>query len=285
MSLELRPPTAEDASELGRICYEAFKDISDRHHFPPDFESVALPRMFIGLLIQREDVFGVKASIDGQPAGSNFLMTSDEVGGVGPITIEVSLQGRGIGRALMTAVLDHAREANTPMVRLVQDSFNMTSLSLYASLGFDVRSPLILLQPQPAAQPDTSVRPMTREDLPAVDELSRRIYKVSRRNEVEGSLPMFPSFVRELQGRISGYLVMGMIGHGVFETEDDAVATVGEATRQSPPDFHRVFCPLLEGSLHRRFLATGARAVKPMNLMSFGPYEPPDGVWMPSVLY
>ena len=63
MSLDLRPPTAEDASELGRICYEAFKDISDRHHFPPDFESVALPRMFIGLLIQREDVFGVKASL------------------------------------------------------------------------------------------------------------------------------------------------------------------------------------------------------------------------------
>ena len=126
---------------------------------------------------------------------------------------------------------------------------------------------------------------MTKEDLPAVEELSRRIYKVSRRNEVEGSLPLFPSFVRERQGRISGYLVMGMIGHGVFETEDDAVATVGEATRQSPSDFHRVFCPLLEGSLHRRFLTTGARAVKPMNLMSFGPYEPPDGVWMPSVLY
>jgi GNAT superfamily N-acetyltransferase len=285
MSLDLRPPTAEDSSELGRICYEAFKDISDRHHFPPDFEGVALPRMFIGLLIQREDVFGVKASLDGQLAGSNFLMTSDEVGGVGPITIEVPLQGRGIGRGLMTAVLDHARESNTQMVRLVQDSFNLTSLSLYASVGFDVRSPLILMQPRPATSPDPSVRPLTKDDLPAVEELSRRIYKVNRRNEVEGSLPMFPAFVRESEGRISGYLVMGMIGHGVFETEDDAVATVGEATRQSPPDFHRVFCPLLEGSLYRRFLATGARAVKPMNLMTFGPYEPPEGVWMPSVLY
>ena len=113
-------------------------------------------------------------------------MTSDEVGGVGPITIEVPLQGRGIGRALMQAVLDHARETNTQMVRLVQDSFNLTSLSLYASVGFDVKAPLILMQPQAAAQPDPTVRPMTKDDLPAVEELSRRIYKVSRRNEVEG---------------------------------------------------------------------------------------------------
>lgn len=285
MTLELRPPTIDDVSELGRICYEAFKDISDRHHFPPDFGSVAMPRMFIGMLIQREDVFGAKAVLDGQLAGSNFLMTSDEVAGVGPITIEVPLQGQGIGRALMKAVLDHARETNTEMVRLVQDAFNLTSLSLYASLGFDVKAPLALMQPHPAAQHDPSVRPLTAADLPAVEELSRRIYKVNRRNEVAGLLPVFPAFIRERDGRPTGYLMMGMIGHGVFETEDDAVATLGEATRQSPADFHRVFCPLLEGNLYRRFLASGARAIKPMNLMALGPYEEPEGVWMPSVLY
>jgi GNAT superfamily N-acetyltransferase len=285
MPIELRPPIFEDVSELGRICYEAFKDISDSHHFPPDFESVTAPRMFMGMLIQREDVFGVKAILDGQLAGSNFLMTSDEVAGVGPITIEVPLQGQGIGRALMKAVLDHARETNTEMVRLVQDGFNLTSLSLYASLGFDVKSPLALMQPQPAPEPDPSVRPLTRDDLSAVEELSRRIYKVNRRNELEALLPVFPAFIRERNGRPTGYLMMGMIGHGVFETEDDAVTTVGEATRRSPPNFHRVFCPLLEGSLYRRFLATGARAVKPMNLMALGPYQEPEGVWMPSVLY
>jgi hypothetical protein len=241
--------------------------------------------MFIGMLTQREDVFGVKAILDGQLAGSNFLMTADDVGGVGPITIEVPRQGRGIGRALMRAVLEHAGETNTEMVRLVQDSFNLTSLSLYASLGFDVKSPLALMQPQPAAQPDPSVRPLTPADLPAVEELSRRIYKVNRRNELAGLLHVFPTFIREREGRPTGYLMMGMIGHGVFETEDDAVAVVGEATRQSPLDFHRIFCPLLEGGLYRRLLASGARAVKPMNLMAYGPYEEPEGVWMPSVWY
>ena len=45
MALELTPARPEHISELGRICYEAFKDISDKHHFPSDFPSVAMGRM------------------------------------------------------------------------------------------------------------------------------------------------------------------------------------------------------------------------------------------------
>ncbi len=41
MSVELVPARAEHVSELGRIAYEAFKDISDRHGFPTDFGSAA----------------------------------------------------------------------------------------------------------------------------------------------------------------------------------------------------------------------------------------------------
>jgi len=45
--LELVPATPEHVSELGRIAYEEFKDISDRHHFPPDVSSAAIWRPFI----------------------------------------------------------------------------------------------------------------------------------------------------------------------------------------------------------------------------------------------
>ena len=235
MALELVPVKPEHVSELGRIAYEAFKDISDRHHFPSDFSSAAMGRMIIGMLTQSEEEYGVAAMMDGQLAGSNFLLVSDEVGGLGPITVEVPLQGHGIGRALMQDVIDHARESGVEKVRLLQDSFNMTSISLCASLGFDTKHPVAVMQPAPGEQPDSSIRSVIEDDLQAIDELSRRIYKVSRRNEVERSLPMFPSFVRERDGRVSGYLMMGLIGHGVFETEDDAIAIVGEATRKTPP--------------------------------------------------
>jgi len=286
VSLELVPAMPGHVSELGRICYEAFKDISDRHHFPSDFSSAAMGRMIIGMLVQSEEEYGVAAMLDGQPAGSNFLLLSDEVGGLGPITVEVSMQGHGIGRALMQNVIDHAKESGVEKVRLLQDSFNMTSLSLYASLGFDTKEPVALMQPAPAEQPEASVRPVTDDDLGAIEELSRRIYRVSRRNEVAFALRgLFRPFLRERGGRVVGYYLAGIAGHGVAETEDDMLALVREAARQMPPDFHRVFCPLTEGSLYRSFLANGSRAIKVMNLMALGPYERPDGVWVPSVLY
>ena len=86
-------------------------------------------------------------------------------------------------------------------------------------------------------------------------------------------------------GRVAGYFSLGIAGHGVVETEDDAVL-VREAARQMPPDFHRVLCPLTRRVAYTvSFLASGFRNIKVMNLMALGPYEEPEGVWMPSVLY
>ncbi|MCA1603736.1 MAG: hypothetical protein LC776_19545 [Acidobacteria bacterium] len=57
--------------------------------------------------------------------------------------------------------------------------------------------------------------------LPAIEELSKRIYKNSRCNEVAAVAPYgFVAFLREQQGRITGYLIPGIFGHGIAETED-----------------------------------------------------------------
>jgi predicted N-acetyltransferase YhbS len=286
LSVKLISPTPEHASELGRICYEAFKDIADRHNFPPDFPSAGIGRAVISMMIQREDVYGVAALNNGDVAGSNFLLTADEVAGVGPITVEVSLQGDGIGRALMEAVIDHARQERIEMVRLCQDAFNTTSMSLYGALGFDMKEPLALMQPAPADVVDASVRPVEEGDLQDIEELSRRFYKVSRRNEVASAIGSpFAYVLREREGRVVGYYTQGMLGHGVAETEDDMLVMVMQAARALPPGQARCFCPLTDGNLFRRFLAAGFRTVKPMNLMTMGPYERPEGVWVPSVLF
>src|SRR5262249_8898959 len=159
--MELVPAAPEHVNELGRICFEAFKTFHEWHRFPPDFPNAEIAAQVIGLLVWRDDCYGVTALAEGRPVGSNFLWHTDEVAGVGPITVDPAYQGRTIGRALMEAVLRQARDNGIEQVRLLQDGFNMASLSLYASLGFDVKEAVALMQAAPSRESDSSVRPLT----------------------------------------------------------------------------------------------------------------------------
>jgi ribosomal protein S18 acetylase RimI-like enzyme len=286
MAIRLVSAEPQHLSTLGSICFEAFKEVQDRGCGSRDFPTEDVARQVLGMLVQRDDFYSVSALDDGRVVGSNFLSLMDPVAGVGPLTVDPSYQGLGVGRALMQDVLDYAQHNNIEEVRLFHDAFNVASLSLYASMGFDVKDSVVLMQAAPAAETDNSVRPIAEADLPAIEELSRRIYKTSRRNEVAAAAPYgFAAFLRERQGRITGYLIPGNFGHGVAETEEDALALVGEAARRVPPEFARFFCPLSEGGFYRKALQAGCRAIKGMNYMTLGPYEHPDEVWMPSVLY
>ena len=81
MALEFFPAKPEHTSELGRICYEAFKDISDRHHFPSDFTSAAMARMIMGLLMGREHVYGVAAISMASRGAPTFSWSPTKWGG------------------------------------------------------------------------------------------------------------------------------------------------------------------------------------------------------------
>lgn len=285
MKLEFVSAEQQHVDVIGRICFEAFKEIQEKHGFSPDFPTVEISRQVLGMMVQRDDFYGVVALLDGQPVGSNFLSLMDPVAGVGPITIDSTYQGHGIGRALMQDVIDYAKRNNIEQVRLLQDSFNTASLSLYASLGFDVKEGVVFMQSESVGEADPFVRPVTEVDLPAIEELSKRIYKNSRRNEVAAAAPYgFAAFLREKQGRITGYLIPGIFGHGIAETDEDAIALISETARRMPPSLARFFCPLSQASFFQGAIEAGCRVIKMMNYMTMGPYEPPDKVWMPSVL-
>ncbi len=284
--VQLVPAEPQHALELGRICYEAFKDIADRHGFAPDFPSVQVARKTIGMLVERKDVYGVAAIVNGELAGSNYLSLTDPVAGVGPITVDCAFQGRDLGRALMQNVIDYASRNNIARVRLLQDAFNMASLSLYASLGFEVKHPVAEMNLNAAVKADATVRPVQEGDLAALDELCQKNYKTSRRNELAVAVHAGLSPVlRERGSRFTGYLIPGLFGHGVAETCDDAVALATQAARLIPHDRARSLCPLDDGPLFHAFLKAGCRTVKIMNVMAMGPYEAPTSVWMPSILY
>ena len=154
--IELIRTEAHHVPELGRICFEAFKGISEAHGFPLDLPSVETAQAVIGWMVGNPRAHGVAAVEDGKLLGSNFVTIHDETAGVGPITIDLAAQGRGLGRRLMQLVIDRARENGNDRIRLVQDSFNLASLSLYSSLGFDVKETVALMTIEEAVAPDAS---------------------------------------------------------------------------------------------------------------------------------
>lgn len=279
----LRRPDPDNVAELGRICHDAFKDIAESHGFKKDFESPEQASGFIALLMSNEQVHSVGAYDAGRPRGSNFIQMFGDAAGIGPISVDLDAQGEGIGKILMQDVLKHAQAQGYEMIRLVQDSYNMRSLALYASLGFDTKEPLALMELAPNGAIDPAFRPATPADVDAMDELCRGIYQISRKGEIALYPQLgFPAFVLD-RGHIAGYLISGIIGHGVAESDDDMLALLAGAGATVPNAV--TLLPIRNGALYRRALAVGHRNHKVMNLMALGPYEEPQGTYCPSVMF
>ena len=138
----IRPATAQDIPACADICYRAFAAINAAHNFPSD---VPVPEVAIGIIsacFSAPDFYCIVAESNAQILGSNCLDKRSIIHGLGPITVDPDTQNKGVGRKLMEAALEHSRQRGAAGVRLVQAAFHNRSLSLYASLGFDVCEPI-----------------------------------------------------------------------------------------------------------------------------------------------
>ena len=287
MMTNIRPASASDAETCGRIMYEAFGKIARDHGFPTDFPSLEAGSQLASAFIANPSIYGVVAEKDGKVVGSNFLLEGDPIRAVGPITVEPSSQGAGVGRRLMEAVLERGRGAAG--VRLVQDAFNTGSVALYASLGFEGKEPLLLMRgtPRSEAVPGAVVRPLTDADVSACATLCTSVHGVERSSELRDALQLFTPFVLEREGRVTGYLsaaTFWLANHGVAETEEDMRALILGAAAMSPEPVSFLL-PVRQASLFRWCLGEGLRVVKPMVLMAMGEYREPKGAYFPSVFY
>jgi predicted N-acetyltransferase YhbS len=285
MDVKLRQTTPQDAAELGRICFEAFKTISEYHRFTPDFPSAEVATELISTLISHPGFFGIAAEVEGRVIGSNFLDERSMIAGVGPITIDPEWQNKSVGRRLMTAVLNRAHERPFPGVRLIQAAFHNRSLSLYTKLGFQVREPLACMQ-GPALRIEMSglrVRPATETDLAACNRLCFAVHGHDRAGELRDGIHQGTALVVERSGRITGYAsLMGFFGHAVAATNNDLKALIGGAEAFHGPG---ILVPLRNADLFEWCLAHGLRVTQPMTLMTTGLYNEPAGAFLPSVLY
>jgi GNAT superfamily N-acetyltransferase len=285
-TVTLREIEPRDVKECARICFEAFGGIDDYHRFPPDFPSLEFAEGLIEAFVGSPVNWGVVAETAGRIVGSNFLLESDPIRGVGPISVDADHQGRGVGRKLMEAVIERGKGA--PGIRLLQDSFNMLSLSLYASLGFEEREPVVVMSGKPTSGPveGIEVRPLTEDDLDECERLCTTVHGFERTNELRGAMHAWAPFVALRDGRVSAYastLTFWPMAHGVAETDEDMQALLRGAAAASD-DPLSALVPLRSALFHW-CLSEGLRSLKPMNLMTLGSYQEPRGSWFSSVLY
>ena len=288
-AVELRAIERYDDEAVARILYGAFAGIHDRHGFPRDFPTLESAVQLTRDFIRHPSIWGVVAVSDGRVVGSNFLDERGPVRGVGPITVHPDAQGRGVGRRLMEAVLEQG--AGSTGIRLLQDSFNTQSLALYASLGFEVREPVVVMAGRPRSAPfaGVEVRRLRQEDLAGCGDLHRKVHGFERAHELRDALEAsaLDPFVALRDGRVVAYastLTFFPAAHGVAETERDMCALIAGALAagEAPASF---LLPTRQAELFRWLLGEGLRVVKPMTYMTVGRYEAPAGAWIPSVLY
>lgn len=286
MPIELVPASKEHFDELSRICHLAFNGLHTRHNVPPDVPTKEVGELIIGGVLNRPDYVGVTAVEDGRIIGSNFICFADDVCGVGPITVDPTVQSKGAGKMLMQWVIDEARRRRGAgaKVRLFQEAINTASLSLYTSVGFQWREAAALMSPRPATSEDKSVRPMTEADLDDVDRLCIRHHGFSRRNDIRQLLSMqFPAFVMEHNGRTVAYKVATLFGHAAADSDEALLALCSQLARFLPPPVAVTIVPLGQPELFRRALAAGYRTSKVLNYMSLDPWIRFPGPAMPSI--
>jgi GNAT superfamily N-acetyltransferase len=281
----VRTATPEDSRVAGPICFNAFSAISAAHGFPCDLPHSDAAIGLLSMMFSSPGFYCVVAEHDGRVVGSNCLDERSLIRGIGPITIDPNVQNLGVGRKLMQAAMDRANERGAAGVRLVQAAFHNRSLSLYTSLGFDIREPLSCLQGQRLQQsvPGCTVRPAKPDDLTACNALSQQVHGFDRGVDLAQAIEQGTARIVERAGRITGYTThLAFFGHSTAETNVDLQALVASAEPFAGPG---ILVPSRNSALLRWCLANGLRIVQPMTLMSTGLYNDPAGAWLPSVLF
>ena len=285
MSIRLRPGTVEDATQCGEICYRAFRTISEKHNFPPDFPSPELATTLMSEFLAHPHIYGVVAELDGRVVGSNFIDERSIIAGIGPITVDPAVQNRAIGRELMQHVLARVAERHFPGVRLVQAAYHNRSLSLYTKLGFVVREPVSLIQGQALGIqiPGYVLRQAKVDDLGSCNQLCLRVHGHDRGGELRDAIKHGTATIVEHNDQIKGYATtVAFFGHAVGETNEELKALIGAAKEFLGPGF---LLPTRNVELLRWCLEHGLRIVQPMTLMSIGLYNEPAGAFLPSIFF
>ncbi|MFZ5877414.1 MAG: GNAT family N-acetyltransferase [Nitrospirota bacterium] len=204
----IRRMTRADLDRVGDILFDAFNGGAARYGYPPRMHDRREGTSWAWSLLRHGPGDVLLAEVDGRAAGVCCLNPRGLHGGIGPVAVDPSFQGHGIGRLLLNAVLERA--AGLRSVRLFQETFNPASLALYSSVGFAPVAELLDVTRAPGARaagpPSGDVSELAADDLDAVQAYDTPRSRFDRRSDLALFRQWGRIFVTRDQSGIRGFL-------------------------------------------------------------------------------
>ncbi|HKH69039.1 MAG TPA: GNAT family N-acetyltransferase [Reyranella sp.] len=196
-----------------------------------------------------------------------------EVGTIGLVLVAPEQQGRGIGRALMEALIADASS------RALMLNATAEGLPLYEKLGFVstglVRQHQGRLSVLPPA-PDVPLRRAVPADHAALCVLDATVFGADRSALIGSLLASGDVWLVDRVGQPAGFAILRTFGRGmiigpvVASTEDEAIALVAAAAKAAPPGVMRVDIPAHAEGLAAWLTAAGLPAIDTVTVMLRG---------------
>ncbi|MGA1195399.1 MAG: GNAT family N-acetyltransferase [Candidatus Latescibacterota bacterium] len=279
MSITIRQIFETDTETCADSMYIAFTTVDQKHGFPSYFTDRNHATHATQSLITNPHIYGIVATENNRVIASAFMNEKRPIRSIGPVSVHPHFQGHGIGRKLMEHLLKRAQDA--PSIRLTQDAFNTTSLSLYTSLGFALVESLVWIEGKFKNKPHNNAQ------IVALD-TSNYNDCLALCNQVLGFY-RGPDTFTDVWGifrnnQLTAYTTgLSADGYTLAQTEDDLRTLIlGLATQQL--DTLSFLLPTHHTTFLLWCLSSGLKIKKPLNLMAKGNYQPPNGLYFPNLL-
>ncbi len=209
MTAQIRDMTKADTGRVGEILYESFNSVASKYGYAQKMKRAEAGESWAWALLHHGSNELLIAEVDKRIAGICCLNPRGNLGGVGPVAVDPSFQGHGVGVQMMRALLKRAE--NLQSLRLVQEAFNPASFYFYYTFDFlPVENMLDLLLDKDVEQRTdlcANVSEMTAQDLEAVNGYDTPRSKSDRRADLAYYVKWGKVFVYRGKSEIRGYLV------------------------------------------------------------------------------
>lgn len=302
----LRPLTADDRNVYALMLYRSFNTWYGAHGWPSDYFRCTPEQAGIFLDLYNDISPGCSiAALDpnnGKLMGACFYHPREHHVSLGVMSVNPDYFRRGVGRALVSHIVDFTESHQYAALRLVSSAINMDSFSLYNRSGFipqgsyhDRVLPVPIVGLQVCYPIRDQVRVAVPADVDAMAALEMEVSGITRvtdcRYAIENPRGVLQALVFEgSDGAIDGFMIsikhsaLNMLGPCVARSEKVALALLLQATERFRGDAPLFVVPMNKRELVETLYEWGARNVETHLFQVRGKFQPFNGVSLPSFL-